>query len=107
MLKLAYKVGSRGGAMVSTSARNAGDPWFESRSWYDRFLYVNIHLFILMPVSCNTSNLLIYIYIEQSLRRLIPKFQDYSFLLCGCACLLMSDLVGKSKTGFLAMRLMF
>ena len=32
--------------MVSTSARNAGDPWFESRSWYDRFLYVNIHLFI-------------------------------------------------------------
>ena len=46
MLKLAYKVGSRGGAMVSTSARNAGDPWFESRSWYDRFLYVNIHLFI-------------------------------------------------------------
>ena len=58
MLKLAYKVGSRGGAMVSTSARNAGDPWFESRSWYDRFLYVNIHLFILMPVSCNTSNLL-------------------------------------------------
>ena len=58
MLKLAYKVGSRGGAMVSTSARNAGDPWFESRSWYDRFLYVNIHLFILMPVSCNSSILL-------------------------------------------------
>ena len=58
MLKLAFKVGSRGGAMVSTSARNAGDPWFESRSWYDRFLYVNIYLFILMPVSCNTSNLL-------------------------------------------------
>ena len=44
--------------MVSTSARKAGDPWFESRSWYDRFLYVNIHLFILMPVSCNPSNLL-------------------------------------------------
>ena len=63
MLKLAYKVVSRGGAMVSTSARNAGDPWFKSRSWYDRFLYVNIHLFILMPVSCNSSNLLIYIYI--------------------------------------------
>ena len=58
MLKLAYKVGSRGGAMVSMSARKAGDPWFESRSWYDRFLYVNIHLFILMPVSCNPSNLL-------------------------------------------------
>ena len=46
MLKLAYKVGGRGGAMVSTSARKAGDPRFESRSWYDRFLYVNIHLFI-------------------------------------------------------------
>ena len=30
MLKLAFKVGSRGGAMVSTSARNSGDPWFES-----------------------------------------------------------------------------
>ena len=58
MLNLAYKVGSRGGAMVSTSARNAGDPWFESRSWYDRFLYINTYLFILMPVSCNTSNFL-------------------------------------------------
>ena len=55
MLKLAYKVGSRGGAMVSTPARNAGDPWFESRSWYDRFLYVNIHLFILNIVPCNSS----------------------------------------------------
>ena len=44
--------------MVNTSARNAGDPWFESRSWYDRFLYVNIHLFIFMPVSCNSSILL-------------------------------------------------
>ena len=48
--------------MVSPSIPNARDPWFESRSWYDRFLYVNIHLFILMPVSCNVSNLLrIYI----------------------------------------------
>ena len=55
MLKLAYKVGSRGGAMVSTSARKAGDPWFESRSWYDRFLYVNIHLFI-------STYTLIYLY---------------------------------------------
>ena len=62
MLKLAYKVGSRGGAMVSTSARHAGDPLFASRSWYDRCLYVNIHLFILMPVSYNTSNLLKNIY---------------------------------------------
>ena len=53
---LAYKVGSRGGAMVSTSARNAGDPWFESRSWYYRFLYVNIHLFIYIYI--------IYIYMK-------------------------------------------
>ena len=58
MLKLAYKVGSRGGAMVSTSARNAGDPWFESRSWYDRFLYVNIHLFIYKYI---------YIYIPENI----------------------------------------
>ena len=58
MLKLAYEVGSHGGAKVSTSARNAGDPWFESRLWYDRFLYVNIYLLILIPVSCNTKNLL-------------------------------------------------
>ena len=67
--------------MVSMSARNAGDSCLESRSWYDRFLYVNIHLFILMPVSCNTSNLLkkkkkkkkkniyIYIYIYYIFRR--------------------------------------
>ena len=65
MLKLAYKVGSRGGAMVSPSARNAGDPWFESRSWYDRFLYVNIHLFILMPVSCKSSILQKYLALTQ------------------------------------------
>ena len=61
MLKLAYKVGSRGGAMVSTSARNAGDPWFESRSWYDRlFLCVNFHLFILMPVLLNFFDPAVY-----------------------------------------------
>ena len=27
--------------MVSTSARNAGDPWFDSRSRHDRLLYAN------------------------------------------------------------------
>ena len=27
--------------MVSTSARNAGGPWFDSRSRHDRFLYAN------------------------------------------------------------------
>ena len=32
--------------MVSTSARNAGDPWFESRSWCDRFLYANLFVYI-------------------------------------------------------------
>ena len=32
----------RGGVgMVSTSARNAGGPWFDSRSRNDRFLYAN------------------------------------------------------------------
>ena len=62
MLKLAYLVGSsgHGGAMVSTFARNAGDPCFESRSWYDRFLYVNIHLFIYIYIYIY---LYIYIYI--------------------------------------------
>ena len=63
--------------MVSTSARNAGDPWFESRSWYDRFLYVNIHLFILMPVSCNSSNLL-YIYIYIFLTTLLTSPVEFS-----------------------------
>ena len=67
MLKSAYKVGSRGGAMVSTSARNAGDPWFESRSWYDRFLYVNIHLFIYIYI---------YIYITASSQIIVlPKYR--------------------------------
>ena len=60
MLKLAYKVESRGGAMVSTSALNAGDPWFESRTWYGRFLYVNILLFILY--------IYIYIYVRRKER---------------------------------------
>ena len=27
--------------MVSTSARNVGGPWFDSRSRHDRFLYAN------------------------------------------------------------------
>ena len=27
--------------MVSTSARNAGGPWFDSRSRHDRLLYAN------------------------------------------------------------------
>ena len=27
--------------MVSTSSRNAGGPWFDSRSRNDRFLYAN------------------------------------------------------------------
>ena len=42
--------------MVQWLARLSGTQ--EIRGWYDRFLYVNIHLFILMPVSCNSSNLL-------------------------------------------------
>ena len=35
--------------MVSTSARNAGGPWFDSRSRHDRFLYANsVCLYILL-----------------------------------------------------------
>ena len=60
MLKLAYKVGSRSGAMVSTSARNAGDPWFESRSWYDRFLYDIYISFVVI----SSFKFISYIYYE-------------------------------------------
>ena len=74
-----------GGAMVSTSAWNAGDPWFESRSWYDRFFYFNIHLFILLPVSCNTSNLLkkyIYTHLDDiDFLNYIPKSDPSNTLL--------------------------
>ena len=33
----------RGGVMVSTSARNAGGPWFDSRSRHDRLLCASIN----------------------------------------------------------------
>ena len=74
MLKLAYKVGSRGGAIVRTSARNAGDPWFESRSWYDRFLYVNIHLFI------TTRSVVFMVRISQKSRNVLFPVLFYSVL---------------------------
>ena len=33
--------------MVSTSARNAGGPWFDSRSRHDRLFYANsIYIYI-------------------------------------------------------------
>ena len=35
--------------MVSTSARRAGDPWFDSRSGHDRFcasVYIYIYIYI-------------------------------------------------------------
>ena len=70
MLKLAYKVGSRGGAMVSTSARNAGDPWFESRSCYDRFcksIFICLYIYILSlrrPIKGVVSLLWILIFIK-------------------------------------------
>ena len=51
--------------MVSTSARNAGGPWFDSRSRHDRLLYANsvclynfLHRGILY-----FFNIYIYIYI--------------------------------------------
>ena len=42
--------------MVSTSARNAGDPWFDSRSRHDRLLYANS--------VCLYIYIYIYIYIK-------------------------------------------
>ena len=63
MLKLVYKVGSRGGAMVSTSGRNAGDPWFESRRGMTDFC-TYIHTYIYLYIY-----LYIYIYI------VVPNFQ--------------------------------
>ena len=46
--------------MVSTSARNAGGPWFDSRSRHDRFLYANsVCLYIL-----HKQTELAYIYIN-------------------------------------------
>ena len=55
--------------MVSTSARNAGGPWFDSRSRHDRFctlilfVYV-IHCIVLFSLSLSLSlSLYIYIYI--------------------------------------------
>ena len=46
---------SIGGVMVSTSARNAGGPWFDSRSRHDRFLYANsvcLYNFLYRAVLC-------------------------------------------------------
>ena len=37
--------------MVRTSARNAGGPWFDSRSRNDRFLYANsVCLYIYLEI---------------------------------------------------------
>ena len=36
--------------MVSTSARNAGGPWFDSRSRHDRFLYANCVCLYIQPI---------------------------------------------------------
>ena len=52
--------------MVSTSARNAGGPWFDSRSRHDRFLYANsvcLCNFLYGAVLC-FLNIYIYIYIQ-------------------------------------------
>ena len=48
--------------MFSTSARNGGGPWFDSRSWNDRFLYANsvcLYNFLYRAVLC-----FLYIYVE-------------------------------------------
>ena len=46
--------------MVSTSARNAGGPWFDSRSRHDRFLYANsVCLYIYIYI----KYIVLYIYI--------------------------------------------
>ena len=53
--------------MVSTSARNAGGPWFDSRSRHDRFLYANsVYLcnFLYRAVLC-----FLYIYIYNIYKR--------------------------------------
>ena len=50
--------------MVSTSARNAGGPWFDSRSRNDRFLYANsvcLYNFLYRAV-LRFLNIYIYIY---------------------------------------------
>ena len=98
MLKLAYKVGSRGGAMVITSARNAGDPWFESRLWYDRFLYINIHLFIHVYIYTHTirgmltikkreiNNIKIIPFIIYFCRNYIIMFIKFKSKNAACTC---------------------
>ena len=49
---------SRDGVVVSTSARQAGGPWFDSRSRRDRFLNANLCLYIYIYIY-----VYIYIYI--------------------------------------------
>ena len=58
--------------MVSTSARNAGGPWFDSRSRNDRFLYANsvcLHNFLYRAVLCFLNIIYIYIYTWQKCQR--------------------------------------
>ena len=53
--------------MVSTSARNAGGPWFDSRSRHDRFLYANsvcLCNVLYRAVLCFYIYIYIYIYID-------------------------------------------
>ena len=51
--------------MVSTSARNAGGPWFDSRSRHDRFLSL-----MCSPIE---YNVIFYLYL------LISKIEDGHF----------------------------
>ena len=46
--------------MVSTSARNAGGPWFDSRSRHDRFLYADsVCLYNFLYVAFSGSSILL------------------------------------------------
>ena len=61
---------SRDGVMVSTSAREARSPWFNSRSRHEPFMYANIYIYIY-----------IYIYVSWSKKKFsqsgLPKKNSY------------------------------
>ena len=66
--------------MVSTSARNAGGPWFDSRSRHDRLLYANsVCLYIYRKIEGETAKMaenhivIFYLYLH------ISKIEDGHF----------------------------
>ena len=58
--------------MVSTSARRAGDPWFDSRSGHDRF--------------CASVSICLYIYILSSRNTLCFKREQMIFIIYISEC---------------------